>query len=163
MGRQKPGAQSDTTEQDGIAELNRFAKAAGIPGGELLFDEGSGLSRSALITPNAIVQLLAFMARHPAGRIFREALPIAGVDGSLRNRIKGTGAEKNVHAKRDEERARKAASRARREYDKRYDQAALEKVRSMGVNLVAVDLPKYPYDPMIAILLAEFKGRSDTR
>src|SRR5207237_3781906 len=39
-------------------------------------------------------------------------------------------------AKKDEERLRKAASRARREYDKRYDQAALEKLRSMGVKLV---------------------------
>ena len=158
VGRQKPGAQSDTTEQDGIAELNRFAKAAGIPGGELLFDEGSGLSRSALITPNAIVQLLAFMARHPAGRIFREALPIAGVDGSLRNRIKGTGAEKNVHAKT----------------------GTIGHVHTLsgylttagGEHLVFSLMLNGCHDPghtakddidPIAILLAEFKGRSDTR
>src|SRR5437868_2551052 len=41
-------------------------------------------------------------------------------------------------AKRDEERTRKAASRARREYDKRYDQATLEKLRSMGVSMAGV-------------------------
>src|SRR5207244_661752 len=64
-------------------------------------------------------------------------------------------------AKKDEERVRKAASRARREYDKRYDQAALEKLRSMGVSMVAVELPKYPYDPMIAILLAEAAAAFD--
>ena len=64
-------------------------------------------------------------------------------------------------AKRDEERTRKAASRARREYDKRYDQAALEKLRGMGVNVVAVELPKYPYDPMIAILVAEAAAAFD--
>src|SRR2546423_13869893 len=63
--------------------------------------------------------------------------------------------------KRDEERTRKAASRARREYDKRYDHAALEKLRGLGVNLVSVELPKYPYDPMIAILLAEAPAAFD--
>ena len=91
--------QSKTTEEAGIAELNRFAREAGIKRGELLFDEGSGLSRSALVTPNAFVQLLAFMSRHRSAGVFRDALPVAGVDGSLRSRMKGTAAEKNVHAK----------------------------------------------------------------
>jgi D-alanyl-D-alanine carboxypeptidase/D-alanyl-D-alanine-endopeptidase (penicillin-binding protein 4) len=31
--------------------------------------------------------------------VFRDALPIAGVDGTLRNRMKGTAAENNVRAK----------------------------------------------------------------
>ena len=96
---QKSDHQSKTTEEAGIAELNRFAREAGIKRGELLFDEGSGLSRSALVTPNAFVQLLAFMSRHRSAGVFRDALPVAGVDGSLRSRMKGTAAEKNVHAK----------------------------------------------------------------
>jgi len=51
-------AESESRKQDadyeeaGIAELIEFAKEAGIKRGELLFDEGSGLSRSALVTPN---------------------------------------------------------------------------------------------------------------
>jgi serine-type D-Ala-D-Ala carboxypeptidase/endopeptidase (penicillin-binding protein 4) len=95
----KPDDKNQTTEQAGIAELKRFAKEAGIRGGELLIDEGSGLSRSALVTPNAIVELLRFMSRHRCASLFRDALPIAGVDGSLRNRMKGTAAERNARAK----------------------------------------------------------------
>jgi D-alanyl-D-alanine carboxypeptidase/D-alanyl-D-alanine-endopeptidase (penicillin-binding protein 4) len=39
------------------------------------------------------------MSRHRYADIFREALPVAGVDGTLRNRFKGTPAENNLHAK----------------------------------------------------------------
>lgn len=96
---QKPGNKTQTTEDAGIAELNRFAKEAGVKRGELLFDEGSGLSRSALVTPDAFVRLLAVMNGHRAAQVFRDALPVAGVDGSLRNRMKGTAAAGNVRAK----------------------------------------------------------------
>jgi len=96
---QKAGDSNQTTEEAGIAELRRFAAEAGIPRGELLFDEGSGLSRRALVTPNAIVALLKYMARHRHAALYRESLPIAGVDGSLRSRMRSTAAERNVRAK----------------------------------------------------------------
>jgi len=95
----KPEDRNQTTEEAGIVELQRFAADAGIQPGELLLDEGSGLSRRALVTPNAIVGLLKFMGRHRYADVYREALPIAGVDGTLRNRMKGTAAERNVRAK----------------------------------------------------------------
>jgi Asp-tRNA(Asn)/Glu-tRNA(Gln) amidotransferase A subunit family amidase len=41
--------------------------------------------------------------------------------------------------------ARQAAAHARREYDLRFDLAALDKLRAMGVRLIPVDLPKLPY------------------
>jgi len=43
--------------------------------------------------------LLTFMTKHRYFAHFRDALPIAGVDGTLRNRMKGTPAERNVRAK----------------------------------------------------------------
>jgi serine-type D-Ala-D-Ala carboxypeptidase/endopeptidase (penicillin-binding protein 4) len=88
-----------TTEQAGLAELGRFLDSAGIPRREVLFDEGSGLSRAALVTPNAIVGLLRHMSRHRHAQEFLDSLPIAGVDGTLASRMKGTAAGRNVRAK----------------------------------------------------------------
>jgi D-alanyl-D-alanine carboxypeptidase/D-alanyl-D-alanine-endopeptidase (penicillin-binding protein 4) len=52
-----------------------------------------------MITAEASVQLLTFMSKHRYASVFRDALPIGGVDGTLRNRFKGTAAENNVRAK----------------------------------------------------------------
>src|SRR5471032_599486 len=52
--------------------------------------------------------------------------------------------------------ANAAAARTRREYDHAYDVAALAKLRAMGINLIPVELPAFPYDAMVvAMLLAE--------
>lgn len=55
----------------------------------------------------------------------------------------------------------RAAARARREYDRRYDQAALEKLRAMGVDLKPVALPKLPYGDMSPLLTAEAAAAFD--
>ena len=88
-----------TSEDLGIRELNRFLAEVGIQRGEVIFEEGSGLSRNNLTTPNATVTLLRFMDRHKDAQVYRDALPIAGIDGTLRNRMKGTAAAGNVRAK----------------------------------------------------------------
>ena len=61
--------------------------------------DGSGLARTDLVTPRGLVALLAAMDRHPAAPAFRESLPIAGRDGTLEKRMRGTAAEGNVTAK----------------------------------------------------------------
>jgi D-alanyl-D-alanine carboxypeptidase/D-alanyl-D-alanine-endopeptidase (penicillin-binding protein 4) len=76
-----------------------FLKTAGIRPEDLNLDDGSGLSRNDMITAEASVQLLTFMSKHRYASVFRDALPIAGVDGTLRNRMKGTPAENNLRAK----------------------------------------------------------------
>lgn len=88
-----------TTEAAGIEALNRFLAGAGIGRDEAIFEEGSGLTRRNLVTPAAIVRLLQHMDRHPQAAVFREALPVAGTDGTLRNRMKGTAAAGNARAK----------------------------------------------------------------
>jgi serine-type D-Ala-D-Ala carboxypeptidase/endopeptidase (penicillin-binding protein 4) len=88
-----------TSERLGIGELNKFLAEAGIRRGDVLFEEGSGLSRNNLTTPNATVALLQYMNRQPCAAAYADGLPIAGVDGTLRNRMKGTPAAGNVHAK----------------------------------------------------------------
>lgn len=88
-----------TSEEAGVARLRLFLAKAGVRENDLFFEEGSGLSRNNLATPNATVALLQFMARHAAARAYEDALPVAGVDGSLRNRLKGARTTGNVHAK----------------------------------------------------------------
>ena len=39
------------------------------------------------------------MRRHPAFASYYDALPVAGVDGTIASRMKGTAAQGNVHAK----------------------------------------------------------------
>ena len=51
------------------------------------------------MTPETIVRVLDAMRKHPEFRTFYDALPIAGVDGSLKSRLKGTAAENNARAK----------------------------------------------------------------
>jgi D-alanyl-D-alanine carboxypeptidase/D-alanyl-D-alanine-endopeptidase (penicillin-binding protein 4) len=88
-----------TSEALGIAEIGKFLVRAGIKRDEVQFDEGSGLSRNNLATPNATVALLVFAAQRPWAEIYLQALPVAGVDGTLRERMKGTVAEGKVRAK----------------------------------------------------------------
>ena len=63
--------------------------------------------------------------------------------------------------KRAERQQQMAAYRARRAYDRKYDLAALEKLRSMGVNLIPVSLPELPYDAMTPLLTAEAAAAFD--
>ena len=90
---------NETSEDLGIRELNKFLAEVGISRGETIFEEGSGLSRDNLTAPNATVALLQYMNRHQCAQAYLGALPIAGVDGTLRNRMKGTPAAGNVRAK----------------------------------------------------------------
>jgi Asp-tRNA(Asn)/Glu-tRNA(Gln) amidotransferase A subunit family amidase len=63
--------------------------------------------------------------------------------------------------KRDERKKRREAGRARAEYDRKYNEAALAKLREMGVNLIPVELPKFPYQAITAMLTAESAAAFD--
>jgi D-alanyl-D-alanine carboxypeptidase/D-alanyl-D-alanine-endopeptidase (penicillin-binding protein 4) len=99
VGEQQRGTQTGTSEDLGITELNRFLRKAGIKSDEVVFEEGSGLSRNNVCTANSTATLLAYMARHPAAKAYEDALPVAGVDGTLRSRMKNTPAAGKLKAK----------------------------------------------------------------
>ena len=61
--------------------------------------DGSGLSHSNLVTPKQIVSLLNYMYKSQYYVPFYNSLPIAGVDGSLANRMKKSKAEGKIRAK----------------------------------------------------------------
>ena len=88
-----------TTEDIGMRRMAAFMQKIGVARNDVLIEEGSGLSRGTLLTPRATVQLLEYMARTPNKDIYYDALPIAGKDGTLRLRMRGTLAEGNAHAK----------------------------------------------------------------
>jgi D-alanyl-D-alanine carboxypeptidase/D-alanyl-D-alanine-endopeptidase (penicillin-binding protein 4) len=71
----------------------------GVTSADAAYRDGSGLSRHDYVTPRAIVKVLDAMRRSPHFALFRESLPIAGVDGTIRNRMRGTPAAGNVRAK----------------------------------------------------------------
>jgi D-alanyl-D-alanine carboxypeptidase/D-alanyl-D-alanine-endopeptidase (penicillin-binding protein 4) len=79
--------------------MNDFLETVGVKKGDVLLEEGSGLSRRDVITPQATVSLLSYVNRSKWAETFRNSLPIAGVDGTLQNRMKGTAAAGNVRAK----------------------------------------------------------------
>ena len=86
-------------EDSGLGVVTSFLRGAGVGESEIALNDGSGLSRNDLISANTTVQLLTFMTKHRYFPQFRDALPIAGVDGTLRTRMRGTPAEGNVRAK----------------------------------------------------------------
>ncbi|MCI4591799.1 D-alanyl-D-alanine carboxypeptidase/D-alanyl-D-alanine-endopeptidase [Sphingobium sp. BYY-5] len=84
---------------DGQATLRRLMTQAGLVEGSYSFADGSGMSSYNRITPRAAVTLLTWIARQPWGTAWRETLPIAGQDGTLRGRFKGTALEGRLFAK----------------------------------------------------------------
>ncbi len=83
----------------GLRALDALLKEIGIAPTQARLTEGSGLSRQNLVTASALVRLLQYMATRPYAAILRNDLPVAGVDGSLIARMRGTPAEGEVHAK----------------------------------------------------------------
>ncbi len=99
VGRSNTANSYQTDEDAGLEVVRNFLRQSGVAEADLVLSDGSGLSRNDMITANATVQLLTFMSKHRYFEQFREALPIAGVDGTLRTRMRGTPAEGNVRAK----------------------------------------------------------------
>jgi D-alanyl-D-alanine carboxypeptidase/D-alanyl-D-alanine-endopeptidase (penicillin-binding protein 4) len=93
------GGRTRDDEEAGLEVVRTFLRQAGIGEGDVALNDGSGLSRNDLISANTTVALLTFMTKHKYFEQFRDALPIAGVDGTLRTRMRGTPAEGNVRAK----------------------------------------------------------------
>ena len=87
------------TADSGRRVVERQFAAWKIPSDAFVVRDGSGLSRSDLISPEAIVSILEVMRRSPNFTVFYESLPIAGVDGTIRTRMRDTPAQGNLRAK----------------------------------------------------------------
>ncbi|HEX6729751.1 MAG TPA: D-alanyl-D-alanine carboxypeptidase/D-alanyl-D-alanine-endopeptidase [Pyrinomonadaceae bacterium] len=144
------------SENRGLEIVKDFLKNVGIRPESLALDDGSGLSRNDMVTADSTIQLLTYMSRHRFADVFRDALPIAGVDGTLRNRMKGTVAENNVRAKT-------GSLRSASSLGGYVTTAAGEKlVFTVMVNNYPSDVePRMICIDPIAVLLASFAGKSE--
>jgi D-alanyl-D-alanine carboxypeptidase/D-alanyl-D-alanine-endopeptidase (penicillin-binding protein 4) len=93
-------AEAPATTEAGLKALAETLGQWGVSSDYYLARDGSGLSRYDYLSPNALIGVLTYMWRHHdlAGN-FRSSLPVAGVSGSLANRMKGTAGEARVWAK----------------------------------------------------------------
>lgn len=99
VGREKLGLGSNAA---GLKVERDFLRQAGIADGDVVLTDGSGLSREDLVTPRAVVALLRYAAHQPWGADYISTLPIAGLDGTLENRMRNTAASGLVEAKTGE-------------------------------------------------------------
>jgi len=66
---------------------------------ELALENGAGLSRSERISAAHLAQLLQHAAAHPLSAEFEASLPILGVDGSVKKRLRESAAAGHAHLK----------------------------------------------------------------
>jgi serine-type D-Ala-D-Ala carboxypeptidase/endopeptidase (penicillin-binding protein 4) len=83
----------------GLQVEQKFLTSIGVPLGDVLVDDGSGLSRENLVTPRAVVALLEYIRQQPWGDAFSSTLPVAGLDGTLQHRLIDTPAQGHIQAK----------------------------------------------------------------
>ncbi len=87
------------TADSGRVVVRRQLEAWGIDSAQAAIRDGSGLSRRNFISPEAVVRVLEVMRSSPSFDAWFQALPIGGVDGTIRERMRGTLAAGNVRAK----------------------------------------------------------------
>jgi D-alanyl-D-alanine carboxypeptidase/D-alanyl-D-alanine-endopeptidase (penicillin-binding protein 4) len=87
------------TNDAALEGLRQRLEAWGIAASDQQLVDGSGLSRRDVITAEALLTVLRRMYVADNASPFMTGLPIAGVDGSLANRMRGTPAEGNVRGK----------------------------------------------------------------
>lgn len=84
----------------GVWTVNRFLSLCGIDTTNHAMVDGSGLSHYNLLRVDLLTDLLVAMYhREDLFPLFYTSLPVGGVDGTLRGRMRATLAEGNVHAK----------------------------------------------------------------
>jgi serine-type D-Ala-D-Ala carboxypeptidase/endopeptidase (penicillin-binding protein 4) len=88
------------SSKKGILVVKRFLATLGIDTAKVSLADGSGVSRYNLLTADQLAQFLTQLSKVPKiFPAFYNSLPIAGIDGTLANRMTTYPAAGNVHAK----------------------------------------------------------------
>ena len=71
------------TLAEGLKRQHDFLAKAGVDVDSISFGGGAGGDRADFTSPCATVQLLRYMAGRPDFDVYRQALPVLGIDGTL--------------------------------------------------------------------------------
>jgi D-alanyl-D-alanine carboxypeptidase/D-alanyl-D-alanine-endopeptidase (penicillin-binding protein 4) len=85
--------------EDGVAAIAALMERSGVPRTAWDLSDGSGMSTYNRMAPRAVTTLLRWAAAQPWGAAWRATFPIAGVDGTLARRFRGTPLEGRLFAK----------------------------------------------------------------
>lgn len=99
------------TTSNGEMVIQSWLKQNGLNFSGLVIENGSGLSRNEAISAEQMNQLLLTARNLPVGEVFYNSLPIAGTDGTMRNRLM-TQLRKFLHLKKKPEARIKTGSLA---------------------------------------------------
>lgn len=84
---------------DGVAAIEAMMSRAGAARTGWDLSDGSGMSTYNRMAPRAAAALLRWAASQPWGAAWRATFPVAGVDGTLARRFRGTALERRLFAK----------------------------------------------------------------
>jgi D-alanyl-D-alanine carboxypeptidase/D-alanyl-D-alanine-endopeptidase (penicillin-binding protein 4) len=82
-----------------IETVQIWLQRQGLNFPELVLENGAGLSRKERISARHMAQLLQSAADHPLNSELQSSLPILGVDGSVKRRLKESPADSHAHLK----------------------------------------------------------------
>jgi D-alanyl-D-alanine carboxypeptidase/D-alanyl-D-alanine-endopeptidase (penicillin-binding protein 4) len=85
--------------EDGVAAIAAMMERAGVPRTAWDLSDGSGMSTYNRLSPRAVATLLRWATAQPWGQAWRATFPVAGVDGTLARRFRGTPLEGRLSAK----------------------------------------------------------------
>ena len=85
--------------EDGVAMVAATMERAGVPRTAWDLSDGSGMSTYNRLSPRGVVALLRWAASQPWGPAWRATFPVAGIDGTLARRFRGTPLESRLFAK----------------------------------------------------------------
>jgi D-alanyl-D-alanine carboxypeptidase/D-alanyl-D-alanine-endopeptidase (penicillin-binding protein 4) len=93
------GGRRPATEESSAAVVRRVLGAQGLSMPELMVENGSGLSRMARVSADSLASLLTVAWNSPYMPEFMSSLAIAGVDGTVRLRLRGNDTRGMAHLK----------------------------------------------------------------
>jgi len=90
---------TDGSFAQGSRVVRQFLVDAGVNDGDFFLYDGSGMSPDDRVAPRAYSQLLSYASRQGWGKAWQASFPVAGEDGTLASRFKGSPLKGKLWAK----------------------------------------------------------------